>query len=158
VALAEMSTVVRKLSRRCESDYRIAITKKGAMTFMVFAGKFNVPVFVNFMYRLLNQIEGNVYLIVDGNPRTNGLSKSRARDKVVIVATVRSHLYRRQKPPQVIKTYFSKNRFVMPLEKLCAIYRPTHCLSGFPLPRYSAFQFIRLYRIFETFQFVSAAF
>lgn len=63
-----MSTVVRELSRRCESDYRIAITKKAAMTFMVFAGKFNAPVFVNFMYRLLNQIEGNVYLIVDENP------------------------------------------------------------------------------------------
>jgi DDE superfamily endonuclease len=68
VALAEMSTVVRELSRRCESDYRIAITKKGAMTFMVFAGKFNAPVFVIFMYRLLNQIEVNVYLIVDKNP------------------------------------------------------------------------------------------
>ena len=38
------------------------------MTFMVFAGKFNAPVLVNFMYRLLNQIEGDVYLILDGNP------------------------------------------------------------------------------------------
>ena len=38
------------------------------MTFMVFAGKFNAPVLVNFMHRLLNQIEGNVYLIVDRNP------------------------------------------------------------------------------------------
>ena len=37
------------------------------MAFMVFTGKFNAPV-VELMYRLLKQIEGKVYLIVDGHP------------------------------------------------------------------------------------------
>ena len=45
-----------------------AITNKGGLSFMVFQGTFTTPVFVAFMQRLLNQVAGNIYLIVDGHP------------------------------------------------------------------------------------------
>lgn len=123
-----------------------AITHKGALAFRVFTGKFQAPLFVEFMRRLLKQIKGKVYLIVDGHPvhrarqakefvqdnakrlrlirlpgycpelnpnellnqdvKTNGLGKTRPRDRVEMMAAVRSHLYRRQKQPQVIRNLF----------------------------------------------------
>ena len=138
--------VIRATGQRFGCNMISAITNKGALAFMVFTGKFNAPVFVNFMHRLLKQIKGKVYLIVDGHPvhkssqakrflahnakrlrlillpgycpelnpdellnqdvKTNALGKSRPRDKVEMMATVRSHLYRRQKQPQVIQNLF----------------------------------------------------
>lgn len=35
---------------------------------MVFEGKFKAPVFVDFLRRLLKQVQGKVFLIVDGHP------------------------------------------------------------------------------------------
>ena len=138
--------VIRATGQRFGCNMISAITNKGAVAFMVFTGKFNAPVFVNFMHRLLKQIKGKVYLIVDGHPvhkssrakrflahnakrlrlillpgycpelnpdellnqdvKTNALGKSRPHDRVEMMATVRSHLYRRQKQPQVIKNLF----------------------------------------------------
>jgi transposase len=46
----------------------LAITNKGALAFMVFQGKFKAPVFVAFLQRLLKQVTGKIYLIVDGHP------------------------------------------------------------------------------------------
>ncbi|MEO7860788.1 MAG: transposase [Nitrospirales bacterium] len=123
-----------------------AITNKGGLSFMVFQGKFKAPVFVTFMQRLLKQVAGNIYLIVDGHPvhrssaakrfvdqykqrlrlirmpgycpalnpdevlnqdvKTNGLGKSRPTNRTELLAIVRSHLYRRQKQPQVITNLF----------------------------------------------------
>ncbi len=123
-----------------------AITNKGALAFMVFQGKFQAPVFVAFLQRLLKQIAGTIYLIVDGHPvhksgkatrfaathsarlrlirmpgycpelnpdellnqdvKTNGLGKSRPTNRTELMAIVRSHLYRRQKQPQVITNLF----------------------------------------------------
>jgi transposase-like protein len=45
-----------------------AITNKGALVFMVFQSKFKALVFVAFLQRLLKQITGKIYLIVDGHP------------------------------------------------------------------------------------------
>lgn len=45
-----------------------AITNKGALAFMVFEGKFKAPMFVKFLGRLLKQVQGKVYLIVDRHP------------------------------------------------------------------------------------------
>lgn len=113
---------------------------------MVFTRKFQTPVLVEFLRRLLRQVEGKVYLIVDGHPvhrsrpakqfvqdnahrprliqlpgycpelnpdellnqdvKTNSLGKSRPRDRTKMIATVRSHLHRRQKQPQVIRNLF----------------------------------------------------
>ena len=98
------------------------------------------------MKRLLKQIDGRIYLIVDGHPvhrsgaatrfaaihssrlrlirmpgycpelnpdelltqdvKTNGLGKSRLTNRTELMTTVRSHLYRRQKQPQVITNLF----------------------------------------------------
>ena len=138
--------VIRTTGQRFGCNMISAITNKGALAFMVFQGKFKAPVFVEFMKRLLKQIDGRIYLIVDGHPvhksgtatrfaanhssrlrlirmpgycpelnpdellnqdvKTNGLGKSRPTNRTELMATVRSHLYRRQKQPQVITNLF----------------------------------------------------
>ncbi len=140
--------VVRATGQRFGCNMVSAITNKGALAFMVFQGKFKAPVFVAFLQRLLKQIPGRIYLIVDGHPvhrsgdvrhfveqhsqrlrlirmpgycpelnpdellnqdvKTNGLGKSRPTNRTELVATVRSHLHRRQKQPQVIKNLFQE--------------------------------------------------
>jgi transposase len=138
--------VVRATGQRFGCNMISAITNKGALAFMVFQGKFKAPVFVTFLQRLLKQVVGTIYLIVDGHPvhksvkamrfaathssrlrlirmpgycpelnpdellnqdvKTNGLGKSRPTNRTELMAIVRSHLYRRQKQPQVITSLF----------------------------------------------------
>jgi transposase len=138
--------VVRATEQRFGCNMISAITNRGALAFMVFQGKFQNPVFIEFMKRLLRQVEGKLYLIVDGHPvhrsvaakrfvadnldrlrlirlpgycpelnpdellnqdvKTNALGKSRPANKAEMIATVRSHLHRRQKQPRVIKNLF----------------------------------------------------
>ena len=45
-----------------------AITNKGVLAFMVLEGTFNAPVFVSFLQRLIKQVAGKIYLIVDRHP------------------------------------------------------------------------------------------
>lgn len=145
-ALVGQTPVIRATGQRFGCNMISAITNKGALAFMVFEGKFKAPVFVAFLQRLLNQIAGKIYLIVDGHPvhksgkatrfatthssrlrlirmpgycpelnpdellnqdvKTNGLGKSRPTNRTELIAIVRSHLYRRQKQPQVITNLF----------------------------------------------------
>lgn len=137
--------VVRATGQRFGCNMISAITNKGALAFMVFEGKFKASVFVTFLQRLLNQVAGKIYLIVDGHPvhksgaathasrlrlirlpgycpelnpdellnqdvKTNGLGKSRPTNRTELLAIVRSHLYRRQKQPQVITTLFREKQ------------------------------------------------
>ena len=137
---------MRATGQRFGCNMISAITNRGALAFMVFQGKFQNPVFIEFMKRLLRQIKGKLYLIVDGHPvhrsvaakrfvadhadrlrlirlpgycpelnpdellnqdvKTNALGKSRPTNKAEMIATVRSHLHRRQKQPRVIKNLF----------------------------------------------------
>ncbi len=60
--------VVRATGQRFGCNMISAITNKGALALMVFQGKFTAPVFVTFMQRLLKQVGGAIYLIVDGHP------------------------------------------------------------------------------------------
>ncbi len=60
--------VVRATGQRFGCNMISAITNKGALAFMVFQGKFKAPVFVQFLQRLLKQVNGKIYLIVDGHP------------------------------------------------------------------------------------------
>ena len=138
--------VIRATGQRFGCNMISGITNKGARAFMVFEGKFTAPVFVAFLQRLLKQIAGKIYLIVDGHPvhksgkatrfaathssrlrlirmpgycpelnpdellnqdvKTNGPGKSRPTNRTELLAIVRSHLYRRQKQPQVITNLF----------------------------------------------------
>ena len=133
--------VIRATGQRFGCNMISAITNKGALSFMVFTGKFKAAVFVDFMRRLLKHATGKVYLIVDKsrlakefvtldskhlrlillpgycpelNPdellnqdvKTNALGKSRPRDKAEMISTVRSHLHRRQKQPDVVRKLF----------------------------------------------------
>lgn len=60
--------VIRATGQRFWCHMISAITNKGALAFMVFQGTFKAPVFAEFMQRLLKQIDGRIYLIVDGHP------------------------------------------------------------------------------------------
>lgn len=60
--------VARATGQRFGCNMISAITNKGALAFMVFQGKFKAAVFVEFMKRLLKQVNGRIYLIVDGHP------------------------------------------------------------------------------------------
>ncbi len=60
--------VIRATGQRFGCNMISAITNKGALSFMVFTGKFKASVFVDFMRRLLKHSKGKVYLIVDGHP------------------------------------------------------------------------------------------
>jgi len=45
-----------------------AISNRGRLFFQVFKGKFRAPLFVAFLRRLLKQVRGRLFLIVDGHP------------------------------------------------------------------------------------------
>lgn len=60
--------VVRATGQRFGCNMISAITNRGALAFMVFEGKFQHPVFIEFLKRLLKQVKGKLYLIVDGHP------------------------------------------------------------------------------------------
>lgn len=138
--------VIRATGQRFGCNMISAITNRGQLSFMVFHGKFEGSLFVDFLRRLLKQASGQVYLIVDGHPvhksavakhfvaehenrlrllllpgycpelnpdellnqdvKTNALGKSRPANRSEMIATVRSHLHRRQKQPQIIKNLF----------------------------------------------------
>jgi transposase len=66
--------LIRTTGQRFSCNMISAITNKGALAFRVFAGRFHTGVFVDFLRRLLKQVPGKVYLIVDGHP----VHKSRA--------------------------------------------------------------------------------
>jgi len=140
--------VVRATGQRFGCNMISAITNRGGLAFMVFEGKFQNAVFIDFMKRLLKQAKGKIYLIVDGHPvhrsaaakrfvaetakrlrlirlpgycpelnpdellnqdvKTNALGKSRPANKADMIASVRSHLHRRQKQPHVIQNLFQE--------------------------------------------------
>lgn len=60
--------VVRATGQRFGCNMISAITNRGALAFMVFQGKFQNPVFIEFMRRMLKQVRGRIYFIVDGHP------------------------------------------------------------------------------------------
>ena len=60
--------VVRATGQRFGCNMISAITNRGALAFMVFQGKFQNPVFIEFMKRLLPQVRGRLYLVVDDHP------------------------------------------------------------------------------------------
>ena len=140
--------VVRATGQRFGCNMISAITNRGALAFMVFEGKFQNSVFIEFMKRMLKQVKGKIFLIVDGHPvhrsaaakkfvaenanrlrlirlpgycpelnpdellnqdvKTNALGKSRPTNKAEMVASLRSHLHRRQKQPHVIQNLFQE--------------------------------------------------
>lgn len=67
-APAGQTPVVRATGKRFGCNMISALTNRGAMAFMVFEGKFNNDVFIDFMRRLLKQSTGKIILIVDGHP------------------------------------------------------------------------------------------
>lgn len=140
--------IVRATGQRFGCNMISAITNRGHLAFMVFHGKFEASLFVDFMQRLLKQAAGRIYLIVDGHPvhrssvakrfvatqqarlrlirlpgycpelnpdellnqdvKTNALGKSRPTNRAEMMSSVRSHLHRRQKQPQVIRNLFQE--------------------------------------------------
>lgn len=67
-ALLGQTPLVRATGQRFGCNMISAITNRGQLAFMVFHGKFDGRLFVEFMRRLLKQASGKIYLIVDGHP------------------------------------------------------------------------------------------
>jgi transposase len=147
-SLLGQTPLVRATGQRLGCNMISAITNRGHLAFMVFHGKFEGRLFVQFMQRLLKQAAGKVYLIVDGHPvhrsvlakefvetnaeqlrlirmpgycpelnpdellnqdvKTNALGKSRPSNRMEMMTGVRSHLYRRQRQPQIIRNLFQE--------------------------------------------------
>ena len=60
--------VVSSTGARFSVNLISAISAQGALRFMLVQGRFNAAVFVNFLKRLLSDIDQRVFLIVDGHP------------------------------------------------------------------------------------------
>jgi transposase len=60
--------IIRATGQRFGCNMISAITNRGQLAFMVFHGKFDGRLFIRFMRRLLKQVTGKLYLIVDGHP------------------------------------------------------------------------------------------
>jgi transposase len=67
-ALLGQTPIIRATGQRFGCNMISAITNRGHLAFMVFHGKFDGRLFIRFMHRLLNQVAGKLYLIVDGHP------------------------------------------------------------------------------------------
>lgn len=80
--------VVRATGSRFGASMISAITNRGALAFKVFHGTFDAGVFIDFTERLLKQVEGRIYLIVDGHP----VHRARAVKRFVEVNTKRLKL------------------------------------------------------------------
>jgi transposase len=82
--------VTRGTGQRFGCNMISAITNRGALAFMVFEGKFHNAVFIEFMRRMLKQVKGSIYLIVDGHP----VHRSAATKKFVAENAKRLRLIR----------------------------------------------------------------
>lgn len=60
--------VVPGTGRRFGCNMVSALTNRGRLHFMVFQVRFTAEVFIGFIKRLIRQVEGKVFLIVDGHP------------------------------------------------------------------------------------------
>lgn len=82
--------IVRATGQRFGCNMISAITNRGHLAFMVFQGKFDASLFVDFMQRLLKQATDKIYLIVDGHP----VHRSRAAKQFVEAQQGRLRLIR----------------------------------------------------------------
>ncbi len=64
--------VIPGTGQRFRCNMISAITNQGRLNFMVFKDGFNTGVFLEFLRRLLRQVQRNVFLIVDGHPVHHG--------------------------------------------------------------------------------------
>jgi transposase len=60
--------VIAGTGKRFRCNLISAITNRGQLNLMVFKERFDTPVFLRFVRRLLKQVAGKVFLIVDGHP------------------------------------------------------------------------------------------
>lgn len=65
--------VIPGTGQRFRCNMISAITNQGRLNFMVFKDGFNTSVFLEFLRRLLRQVQRNVFLIVDGHPVHRGI-------------------------------------------------------------------------------------
>jgi transposase len=82
--------IVRATGQRFGCNMISAITNRGHLAFRVFQGKFDAPLFIDFLQRLLKQAPGKVYLIVDGHP----VHRSSAAKRFVVTHQARLRLIR----------------------------------------------------------------
>jgi transposase len=108
--------VVRATGQRFGCSMISAITNRGKLAFMVFEGKFQNPVFIEFMRRLLRQATGKLYVIVDGHP----VHRSMAVKKFVADSAQRLRLIR---PPGYLLFWRRSFKGII----FSVMWRHTHC-------------------------------
>lgn len=69
--------VVMGTGKRFSCNMISTITNRGRLSFMVFKGKFEQPVMIQFLARLLRQVKRKVFLIIDGHPVHRGVKVKR---------------------------------------------------------------------------------
>jgi transposase len=66
--LRGITPVVNGTGKRFGCNMISAITNRGRLNFMVFLGKFDARVYLDFLKRLVRQVKRKIYIIVDGHP------------------------------------------------------------------------------------------
>ena len=89
-ALRGQTPIVSTTGARFGSNVISAISPRGSMRFMVFEGKFNTDVFIDFLKRLIHNWPHPLFLIVDGHP----VHKGAAVAKFVAASEGRLRLFR----------------------------------------------------------------
>lgn len=79
--LCGQTPVIPGSGKRFGCNMISAITNQGKLNFMVFKDSFNTEVFLEFLRRLLRQIQRKVFLIVDGHPVHRGIKVRKWAEK-----------------------------------------------------------------------------
>jgi transposase len=69
--------VIRGTGKRFRCNLISTVTNRGALSFMIFRGRFTAPRFLVFLRRLLRQTERKIFLIIDRHPVHEARSVSR---------------------------------------------------------------------------------
>jgi hypothetical protein len=60
--------IVKTTGARFSVNMISAITARGNMKFMIYSGKIKVPIFCEFLKRLIHNITSKIFLVLDGHP------------------------------------------------------------------------------------------
>jgi transposase len=60
--------IIRATGARFGFNVISVVSPKGVMRFKMFSGKFNASVFIDFLKRLLTDVSGKIFMVLDGHP------------------------------------------------------------------------------------------
>lgn len=121
--------VVQTTGQRFGCNMTSVIINKGALAFMVFKDQLTVSVFVVFMQRLLKQVAGRIYPIMDGYPAHKSKEATRfvgnhsSRLRLIRMPDYGSELNPDEWLNQDVKTYGrGKSRLINRTERMAIVH------------------------------------